>query len=555
MSQRRFRSCSPWLPAVLTAAVVATVGVVGVPAPAMAADFSVINAADDGTGSLRQAIADANAAPGPDVVTIAPGLGTITVASPITITDAVTILGNGVTITRATDIDLLVIELVIPGEVVLDSLAFVGDWSTEGGSVVARSVGPDTVTIRGCRFSGLRSLDGSTVGVTTGSITVTDSVFEDLWTFTRGGAIGLGTAVGTSVIATTVFDDNYSAGFGPDSLVFGRGGAAVSVDSVAPDASFTITQSYFHSNQAGLDRWEPTRGFAVHVGEIAGEFVVDSSTFEQQEVRWPDSEPESPSGWSVGAQSIRPGGTMRIVNSTFDEPSFGTPATMDEYYVVSVGSVDPGAAFSMEHSTVVGGGTLVISSNRGSSLVRSTIAEGLAAVDALRVLDGEPVAVEWSVVSTPHAPAFAHDGPGNQWNVGDMMLAPLGDNGGPTTTMMIGPIGPAVGTGMPTALPTEPTLEQRGSGFLRRLGAPDIGAVELPGELPTLPLPTSTPSPTPTPTFNPPTLPVPVEASPAVPAGLAETGSTIGLGPLWASLGIVGLGLALVLTRWRRMPR
>src|SRR5262245_65959167 len=59
--------------------------------------FTVLDLADSGPGSLRQAILDANSNPGPDVVQFAPGLeGTITLAGgQLSITDDLRIDGPG----------------------------------------------------------------------------------------------------------------------------------------------------------------------------------------------------------------------------------------------------------------------------------------------------------------------------------------------------------------------------------------------------------------------------------------------------------------------------
>src|SRR4051812_33166950 len=58
---------------------------------------TVLNLADDGAGSLRQAIADARALPGADVIQFQAGLnGTVTLTSgPLQIADDVTIQGPG----------------------------------------------------------------------------------------------------------------------------------------------------------------------------------------------------------------------------------------------------------------------------------------------------------------------------------------------------------------------------------------------------------------------------------------------------------------------------
>ena len=57
-----------------------------------ATTFTVINTNDSGPGSLRQAISDANSAPGPDTIRIT-AHGTVRLASTLLITDEVTLLG------------------------------------------------------------------------------------------------------------------------------------------------------------------------------------------------------------------------------------------------------------------------------------------------------------------------------------------------------------------------------------------------------------------------------------------------------------------------------
>ncbi len=65
--------------------------------PVMAATFSVTTTADSGSGSLRQAITDANAAAGADTITFAGGVtGTITLASDLPeVADDLTVTGPG----------------------------------------------------------------------------------------------------------------------------------------------------------------------------------------------------------------------------------------------------------------------------------------------------------------------------------------------------------------------------------------------------------------------------------------------------------------------------
>src|SRR5262249_12713887 len=64
----------------------------------MLSTFTILNLADSGDGSLRQAILDANVNPGPDQINFADGLsGTIALTGGhLTITDGLTIDGPGV---------------------------------------------------------------------------------------------------------------------------------------------------------------------------------------------------------------------------------------------------------------------------------------------------------------------------------------------------------------------------------------------------------------------------------------------------------------------------
>src|SRR5262249_33562091 len=67
-------------PVRLALAGLAAAGVLALTAapPAGASSFTVTTSADSGAGSLRQALASAAANPGADTITVAPGVGTIT---------------------------------------------------------------------------------------------------------------------------------------------------------------------------------------------------------------------------------------------------------------------------------------------------------------------------------------------------------------------------------------------------------------------------------------------------------------------------------------------
>lgn len=449
-------------------------------------------------------------------------------------TDGVTIRGNETTITRDDSFELVVIDLATPGAVELDSLNFVADSSTVGRAVLATSATGDSLAITDSTFTGFTSdpafvgwdlvdyYEGGAVRLEAGELHVSGSTFEGNQSWEGGGAISVGTLTGDSTVALSTFRDNHT-------VALDNRGAALAVATVAPDVTFTVTQTYFVENSSRSTYLSGFRGIALNVGTVHGSLIVDSSTFEGQVNIWPDRAPGPTSGWSIGVGQIADGGSARIINSTFDEGDFGLGGHVP-LYVVSVGAVDTGATFALEHSTVVGGGTLLIENNRGTSRVSNTIAEGISAFNAVVVAAGDPLTLEYSALSTPLNDLYVADAGGNQFAVDDMMLQPLAFNGGPTPTMMIGPAGPAVGTGMPVALASEPTLEQRGAGYLRRSGLLDIGAVELPGDdLPTLPLDPENPS------------------TPAGPPTLAETGTDWGTAGLVLGSSIALLGGVLVL--------
>jgi hypothetical protein len=87
-------------------------------------------------------------------------------------------------------------------------------------------------------------------------------------------------------------------------------------------------------------------------------------------------------------------------------------------------------------------------------------------------------------VSAPSAPAVATDAfnqPGDQTEVTDPGLFPLGLNGGPTFTHALEPDSPALDAGDPGAVSgvgNVPEFDQRGGGFDRVLGFIDVGSFE-----------------------------------------------------------------------------
>jgi len=207
------------------AGVAAGLALVGLPAlQADAATFTVSNTNDSGAGSLRQAVADASAAGGDDIVVIPAGLGTITLISPIefTGTGLTTVQGNANTVSDPTAGSLL-FDSDGSSSYVLDGLTMNGDMAAntrDGDLTIANStVNVDDQVAN--TDNGDLTITNSTItsgnygtNTSSGTVTVTDSTITavDVAVDSASGAItitgsavtgqvGVNTRTGTILIA------------------------------------------------------------------------------------------------------------------------------------------------------------------------------------------------------------------------------------------------------------------------------------------------------------------------------------------------------------------
>jgi hypothetical protein len=127
------------------------------PALSWAATFTVTNLDDDGAGSLRDAVAQANAAEGADTVVFDDGLGGSIVLSSgeIAITDALNIQGPGAAVlTIDADGGSRIFAVSVPGdpfEVVISGLRLTGGSASGGGAI---RVDDADLVLRDCELSG-----------------------------------------------------------------------------------------------------------------------------------------------------------------------------------------------------------------------------------------------------------------------------------------------------------------------------------------------------------------------------------------------------------------
>jgi len=216
-------------------------------APAEAATFTVSNLNDSGPGSLRQAIGDANAAAGPDVITFQAGLtGTITLTSgQLAVSDSVSIQGPGaaaITVdgNHASRVFYLYNELSLI-DVSISGLTVANGQASEGGGIVdgGENLNLDHVTVQGNTASDVEGGNGGGVALqgNTGSLTILDSVITGNTASGRGGGVYVESSAGAILIQDTEISGNTAS----------TGGGAYFY---SPHGSTTIENSTVSGNHA-----------------------------------------------------------------------------------------------------------------------------------------------------------------------------------------------------------------------------------------------------------------------------------------------------------------
>jgi hypothetical protein len=291
--------------------------------------FTVSNLVDSGAGSLRQAVLDANAHPGPDAIDFAPGLhGTIRLTSgELLITDSVTIDGPGANdlavsgnsasrvFETATGIDVTISGLTVLHGYALDqgggilndgaNLALTGDVLSQNvvrESAANRASGAalksldGALTITNCQIIGNQSLGaagaaafgdaaGAGIYVLAGTVTISDSTISG--NLARGGdnsgdGNGFGAGIYTRApvsIADSTISDNLALGGNNAPGNSGTGGGLY----IYSSTTTTITRTTLSGNQAvggngGIGQFaSDSSGGAI---QNYGSLAISDSTFD-----------------------------------------------------------------------------------------------------------------------------------------------------------------------------------------------------------------------------------------------------------------------------------
>lgn len=427
--------------------VAAAVPMVGAAGTAHAASFTVDNTNDAGPGSLRQAILDANAAAGADVITFGPGAtGTITLTSgQLLITDSVTITGPGA-----------------------GSLTINGN-SASRVLYVSGLLGVPTVTISGVTLSGGASNQGGGIRLGDGIVDLESVTISGNSATTRGGGIY---ADGFN-LQLTMRNSTVSGNTAP------KGGGAYVEDTanLGTSAVVTIDQSLFSGNTASA-----TDGGGIYFYDPDGVVVITDSAFVGNTATQDgggiyfyslDAGSVTISGSTISGNSAVDGGGIYFYDA--DTPFTISSSTISGNTATGNGGgvdVKYGAA-TIEHSTIAGntaaaGGGL---STSGTVSLDHTIVADNSADD---VANSGTVTADWSLIESTTATI----GGANNLAAGtDPQLGALAANGGLTQTQLPGATSPLINAGDP-AFVAPPSTDQRGLPRVSR-GRIDIGAVEV----------------------------------------------------------------------------
>lgn len=414
--------------------------------PASAASFTVTNTDDSGTGSLRQAVIEANAAAGADVILFAPGVtGVITLTTgQIEITDDVTITGPGSA------------SLAISGN---DTSRIFYIYDDRATALVA--------TISGLTFTNgndTGSYGGGAIVAWSADTTLHDVVITDSATAGRGGAVLAGYAYSKAArdhhlrLENCVISGN-SAGTDGGGVAFYSGGALEIIDSVIEDNTAG-------RGGGGLASQESIGNILVQDTRISGNTAPDgagvrmitqaastSAVFDRVSV-------VGNVATTAGRSAVlfdHNAGTTEVISSTIADNTGGGIAGMDATSV------------HLAHTTVAGNsGVGVASVNRGLNIDSSLLADN-AGGDLGTMAD-----VNWSLVESPGSNIVAG---GNNLTGVDPGLLPLLQA---STTAWIRPFAvesAAFNAGDPAFTPP-PSTDQTGAPRVVA-GRIDMGAFEL----------------------------------------------------------------------------
>lgn len=345
-----------------------------------------------------------------------------------------------------------------------------------GGAVMVVSdaeTGPNVQIIEGSAFDGNEAgtLGGAVFMTNIGTFTTQDASYTNNSAGWSGGAIWQEADFDTFLAERTLFDQNHA--------LDGNGGA-IGVEGMDPGVhSVTLRASTFSGNTATSST---SYGGAVVLGETGDGTVVsvDSSTFVDNSVTEGDGIAQGAAIAAVDPNSLN--GRLDIVNSTIQETE-----TEDGPYAIYVAHIGQTGLLTVRNTTLLGIGGVLVQDNDGAAQLTNSIIE-TTDLPGAALNGGSTFDAQYSLFSSQYDPSVIALQATNRFQVADMKLGLLQNNGGPTETRLPANDSPAVNTGNAAIEVDLPQVDQRGvdGGNYPRISGPalDIGAVEIVVPLP-----------------------------------------------------------------------
>jgi hypothetical protein len=414
--------------------------------------FLVTNTSDNGEGSLRQAVINANSAAGLNFITFQPGLtGTITLTSgSITIADPLTIIGPGagtLTVRRSSTaaafriFDSTASALGISGLTISGGNAQGSAAAGSGGALRAMGTSPQITLEHLVVSANAASQEGGAIYLGAGAfLTLRNSTISGNSAGTSGAAIRLLGGGSFNIDSTTISHNTASAGgFGDAGGILFSGAVSASPPPGFLPSTLLIRNSTINNNSS-LDG-----AGGIVLLNSAGNLTVINTTIAA-----------NTAGFGGGGISLSGDtGVLTIQNSTISGNG-------------SNGPFGGGA-----------GGISRISGSQGTINITNSIVSGNSHRNTPDILASPATTTNVNYSAIGSSAGFTMSpSSGNNLPLGaNLMLGSLQNNGGPTRTMAPQPLSPLINAGSNALVPSGLTTDQRA--FPRIVGArTDIGAVE-----------------------------------------------------------------------------
>lgn len=426
--------------------------------------ITVSSVLDSGPGSLRQAILDANANPGPDTIVFDASF--YASAKTIVINSAPPQIGGVLTITGPGS-SLLTVQRSANGAGI----------SRQVFNSFATTLSMSGMTVTGGAISG--SGGGLSIVGVSPSVTLDDMIFTGNVSENFGGAIYLGNDASLTIRNSIISKNSALSGGG---IYFNNGGTLLMENT---SVIGNIAKAPSNASAGGL-YFDAKVLTAPPPGYTPGTLVIRNSTFSG-----------NTSTGIAGAIHIDTLiGTLQLENSTFSGNSAvsgGAIALTSGAGSLLVQNCTITQNTASGTSATTGGGGIFRTSilNNSITLVNSIVSGNTnSGAPDIRTDSFTTAHVNYSAIGS-NAGFTEAAGSGNNIPFGtNLNLDVLAGSGGPTKTIAILAGSPLINAGSNAAVPADLTTDQRGAGFPRiNGGVVDIGAFETVSVGPTVSLP------------------------------------------------------------------